>query len=129
MSAKEAVRVIFDDYQESIMAEDVNRWIDLWTEDGVQMPPGGPMNVGKPMIQESITQFLNEFGSSDFVIMIDEVQEIGDWAYARGPYSVTWIPKDDRPLEYFKGKYLTIFQRQADKSWKIHRDCFNAREP
>lgn len=27
------------------------------------------------------------------------------------------------------GKYLTVFRKQADGSWKIFRDCFNLDVP
>jgi ketosteroid isomerase-like protein len=33
--------------------------------------------------------------------------------------------KGGRPIS-IDGKYMTILERQADGSWKIHRDIFNS---
>jgi ketosteroid isomerase-like protein len=32
------------------------------------------------------------------------------------------------PIPY-DGKFLTIFKRQSDGSWKIHRDIYNSNVP
>ena len=56
----------------------------------------------------------------------DEVRVAGDWAFARGNYSVTLTPRQGGDVVTVDGKYLTVFQLQADGSWKIHRDIFNS---
>jgi ketosteroid isomerase-like protein len=46
----------------------------------------------------------------------EEVVVTGDWAFSRGNFTV------NNALE---GKFLTIFRRQDDGSWRIYRDAFN----
>ena len=88
------------------------------------------MVMGKQMLYESISAWLDAHTTSDFQVIGDmEIQEMGDWAYSRLEYSYELTPKDGSPPYVYKGKALTIFRRQPDGTWKIHRDCFNSSPP
>lgn len=50
-------------------------------------------------------------------------------AFARGTYSVKRTPVAGGETVETDGKYMTIFKRQADGSWKIYRDIFNSNVP
>lgn len=129
-SAAEAVPEILQNYGDSLMAGDPDRWIQNWTEDGVQMPPGGPMNIGKQMIYDSMSAWFDASTVSDHKMIGDmEIQEMGDWAFSRVSASYKVTPKDGSPPYVLELKALTIYQRQPDGSWKIHRDCFNSNTP
>ena len=130
-TAAEAVPEILQNYGASLIAGDVDQWIANWTEDGVQLPPGAPMNVGKQATYESMSAWLGAFSVSDLEIIGDvQVQEMGDcWAYSQLDYSYKLSPKDGSPPFVYRGKALTLYQRQPDGAWKIHRDCFNSNAP
>lgn len=129
-SASEAIYELINIYGESLEAGDPDRWITCFSEDCIQMPPGGPMNIGKQMLYESITAWLAAFTVSDFKVIGDvEIQEAGDWAYSVLNYSYHLTPKDGSPSYVFQGKDLCIFKRQPDGTWKGHRDCFNSNTP
>ena len=130
ISAAEAIPIIFKSYAASLMASDPDRWISNWTEDCVQMPPGGPINVGKQMLYKSLCDWFGENTASDYKIFDDmEIQEAGDWAYAHGQFAYRLIPKDGSSPYKYEGKFLSIFKRQSDGEWKLHRDCFNSNTP
>ena len=120
------VNAAYQEYASSLGAGDAERWIALWTEEGVQMPPGVPANVGKENIYSSLLGFMEIFSFSNMQIQTEEVQVVGDWAYARGTYTVTYIPNDGSDPIFIDGKYMSIFQKQSDGSWKLHRDIFNS---
>jgi uncharacterized protein (TIGR02246 family) len=120
-----AVKAAFQEYGASLEAGDADRWGALWTEDGVQMPPGVPANVGKEKIVSGLRAEMEIFAFSDMEISNEEVQVAGDWAYARGTYVLTVSPKDGSDPIFVDGKYMSIFQKQADGSWKLYRDIFN----
>ena len=126
----EAIYESIEIYVDSLMAGDPDRWITCFSEDCIQMPPGGPMNIGKQMLYESISAWLDAYTVSDFKVIGDvEIQEAGDWAYSICNYSYHLTPKDGSPSYVFQGKDLSIFKRQPDGTWKLHRDCFNSNTP
>jgi hypothetical protein len=50
-----------------------------------------------------------------------------DMAYLQGTYTMT-DPKTKKPMTD-KGKYLTVFTKQPDGSWKAIADAFNSDPP
>jgi len=55
--------------------------------------------------------------------------QLGDRAYSHGLYGFSMTPKAGGDTTKVTGKFLTIFQKQADGSWKIAIDCFNYSPP
>jgi len=50
----------------------------------------------------------------------------GDLVYTMGTYAMTVTdPKTKKPVTD-KGKYLTVYQKQADGSWKAVADTYNS---
>jgi len=123
-----AVNAIWDEYEESVIAGDVDRWIAQWTDDGVQMPPNEPFVEGKENIYARVGANMAAGPTDEFVITPLEITSAGDWAYSRGVYTVTF-PLGDGEQGFLDGKFMTILQRQSDGTWKIHRDIFNSNVP
>lgn len=115
-------------YSEYMNEGNVDDWLALWHPDGVQLPPGVPAFEGKSEITTSITTQHSTSDFEEFTIVNREVEVQGNLGFARGNYSFIATPKAGGDSASFQGKYLTIFKRQADGSWKIYRDCFNANE-
>jgi ketosteroid isomerase-like protein len=108
----------------TVVAGDVDGWIALWDDDGVQMPPNAPAVYGKAAIGEAFSNALLSADFEEFTINNEEVEVSGDFGFARGTYSFVNAMAEGEPVP-FEGKYLTIFKRQPDGSWKVYRDCFN----
>ena len=123
-----AVNAIWDEYEASQMAGDPDRWIALWTDEGVKMPPDEPAIDGTDQIyaraQRSMADPVDEM-----VITALETQSAGDMAYSRGVFSFTFTIDETGEQEMMDGKFMTILQRQPDGSWKIHRDIHNWNAP
>ena len=124
-AVRAAVEGIWEEYSASYNSDDLERWLSLWTDDGVQMPPDEPPVVGKERIRVRNQGVLDLF-VIDLSITNQEVEAAGEWAYARGVYRATLTPKDGAATVELDGKYMTILKRQSDGSWKIHRDIFNS---
>ena len=123
-----AVNQIWNQYSSSLNSGDLDRWLSLWTEGGVQMPPGEPPVIGKDQIRARNKGVLDRF-TFNIEITNEEVGVAGDWAFARGTYKATLTPKEGGVPTPVDGKYMTILQRQPDGSWKIYRDIFNSNVP
>jgi uncharacterized protein (TIGR02246 family) len=123
--ATRAVQDIWKEYSASLNAGDLERWLALWADDGIQMPPGEPALAGKERIRKRNSGLLDQF-KLDMGIANEEVRVAGDWAFARGTYKASLIPKQGGAPVPINGKYMTILARQGDGSWKIYRDIFNS---
>ncbi len=52
----------------------------------------------------------------------------GDLAYSSGTYAMTFNGPSGKPLAD-RGKYVTVWRKEADGSWKVVRDAFNSDLP
>ena len=59
---------------------------------------------------------------------LHEVMIHGDWAYARDSYRNALHPHTGGEAQVEGGKNLWLFRREADGSWKIFRNMWNANE-
>ncbi len=124
-----AVEEIFDEYEASVMAGDADRWMALWTDDPVQLPPDAPAVTDRETLHDSTKAEFEVVSYTEFDISVEEVQVAGGWAYARGNFTVTAEMTETGDIIPIDGKFLTIFKRQSDGTWKIHRDAFNSNVP
>ena len=100
-----------------------------FTADAVQMPPNAPANVGAENIRGWSAGMLAAF-SAEFALSPEEVQPAGaEWAFERGTYTITLTPKTGGDPIRDVGKYITLYQRQADGTWRMARDIWNSNNP
>jgi len=112
----------------TVNAGDVDGWIALWDDNGVQMPQNATAVHGKAAIRQAFSEILLSVDFEEFTINNEEVRVFGDFGFARGTYSFVNAMVEGDPVP-FEGKYLTILKRQPDGSWKVYRDCFNSNTP
>ena len=65
---------------------------------------------------------------SNVTFHTEDVQVAGDLAVETGRYEMTFTPKQGKAIND-KGKYVTVWQRQPDGSWKVLRDISNSDLP
>ncbi len=114
-----------DEHVGALNAGDANAWVAQFADDGVQMPPNAPENVGKERIAQWSGGFLSTF-KVQFELDVEEVRIIGDWAFERGGYAIRLTPVSGGPSMSDSGKYITIYQRGDGVDWKIARDIWNS---
>jgi uncharacterized protein (TIGR02246 family) len=119
---------VWNQYSSGLRSGNIDLWISLWADDGIQMPPGSPPVIGKEAIRAKMKSILDGF-AFDITITNQEVGVVGDWAFARGVYKATLTPKAGGTANLIDGKYMTILHRKGDASWKIYRDIYNSNGP
>jgi uncharacterized protein (TIGR02246 family) len=119
---------IRDAHVASLNAGDGEGWAALFTQDGVQMPPNAPANVGIESIR-GFSQGLLSLFRVEFSLTVDEVRIAGDWAFERGAYRITLHPKAGGGAMGDNGKYITIYERPAGGGWGVARDIWNSDNP
>jgi uncharacterized protein (TIGR02246 family) len=112
----------------SLNQGDVDAWAGVFSEDAVQMPPNTRANVGRAAIRAWSHAFLDPF-RAEFALEVDEVRVAGDWAFERGAYRIRVSPKAGGPGFEDTGKYITIYQKQANGAWLMARDIWNSDNP
>jgi uncharacterized protein (TIGR02246 family) len=108
---------------------DLERWLALWIDDAIQMPPGAPRRVGKAEIRSAMQARFDHFDISGAIIQPEEVRILGDRAYSHGSYEFEMASKVAAETKRYWGKFLAILEKQADGSWKIALDCHNYDSP
>jgi ketosteroid isomerase-like protein len=86
------------------------------------MPPGVPAR-GKDVLVQGVPKAFAASQVTAMKIAPVETVIMGDYAFSRGNYAQTAMVKGS-PVE-LEGKFMTIFRRQEDGSWRIYRDIFN----
>lgn len=95
-----------------------------YAADALVLAPNMPAVRG----HEAIAELMKSFPISDLRVEIVELEGLGDMAWARGTYSMTLMPANAEPMSD-TGKYVEIWKRQADGSWRVVRDIFNSDRP
>jgi len=111
-------------------AKDVERIVAHYADDGNLLVAGMPIASGKDAIRSACKQLLADPNVAlTFEAAQVEVAKNGDLAYTRGTYSMTMTdPASKKPVTE-KGKYITVYRKSADGSWKATQDINNADAP
>jgi uncharacterized protein (TIGR02246 family) len=110
--------------------KDADRIATHYTDDGNVMIPNSPMMTGKDAIGKSMKGALADPNWSLTLQPVQvEVSKGGDLGYTRGTYVLTATdPVSKKPVTE-KGRFVTIFRKEADGSWKAVQDINNAEAP
>jgi ketosteroid isomerase-like protein len=121
-----AIQEIWKTYAKAATTGDATLWLSLYDENGIQLPPDTPARP-KKVLNEVVPKGWAAMKIHTMDIKAEEIVIIGGFAYSRGTYT------SDRTvggqLLKIDGKFLTLFRRQADGTWRIYRDCFNSNVP
>ena len=120
-----AIRQLATDFTTRTLAADWDAWTDLFTEDVAFLPPNGTIVSGKGAVRA--------FGEASpklttFTTEVIDVAGSGDVGYARGTYVLTATSAGAPPVED-RGKWLDIYRKQADGSWRLSYNVWNSDLP
>ena len=120
-----AIRQADENSVKLMNAKDWKGVLAVWAEDAIEMPSNGPVVQGKAAIQSWMD---TNPPFSNFQTQSLEIEGQSDLAIDRGTYSMTLTPAGAAPI-MDHGKYLTVWRKQADGTWKVVRDTFNSDLP
>ena len=98
----------------------------FFLDDARVLPPDAPMAVGKEAIRTVWTAMyaLPEF-SLRWNPAAADVGGAGDLGYTIGTYRMEYREPGGEPIA-IDGKYMTVWKRQLDGTWRVAVDMFNA---
>ena len=109
----------------AMVAADVPTIVANYADDGVMMQPGMPAVSGRAAVEEAIKGMLASMKVDSASFTTNDVKVGGDMAIETGSFRMTMTPKGGKPTNDV-GKYVTVWQKQADGSWKVIRDISNS---
>lgn len=108
-------------------AKDSVSFATFYADDATVMFPNEPPFKGKDAIKAVLTPMMQDPNFS-LSFTTDKVEVSGILAYTQGAVSLRTTGRDGKPLND-TGKYLTVWKRQPDGSWKAIEDIFNSDLP
>ena len=126
---RKAVEETWELYSESILNEDTELFVSIHDENIVKMPPGKPVSLGSKALGKLIQGAFDALDYESFSIKLEDTQVDGNLGVAWGTYTFRATVTASGATINYDGKYLTVFKRQPDGSWKALRDCYNSNVP
>ncbi len=114
-------------FEEAIARGDAAACAAVYTEDCKILPPDSPDLTGKQAAQ-SLWQGIIDTGVKGVSLKTLELEEMGDRAVERGAATVDIKGEGDQTIQA-SAKFIVMWKRQADGTWKWHWDCFNFDAP
>ncbi len=124
-----ALRKIDDEWSKAAGAKDLEKTVSYYTDDALVMPSNSPVLQGKDAARAMWKGMfaIPGFGGGWKATKV-EVASSGDLGWVTGSYEITETDASGKPMTD-KGKYLAVFKKQADGSWKCVADMFNTDLP
>ena len=108
-----------------MMKGDSMAMTSVYAADAMVLAPGAKMVRGQDEIRHFNASLFSAFSIPSAKITNTDVTVSGDYAFETGTYAMTMQPKKGKAMAD-SGKYLAVWQKQADGSWKMIRDTWNS---
>ncbi len=123
MDAKAAVEACLTGFAESFRNQDARSCAGVYSEDAQLLPPDAPALVGTTAIEAMFVSLFEAGVRSTELRTLDVIEE-GSLIVETGEFTFTIDPSGR-----MDGKYLAVYQRQADGTLKCIREAFNSNAP
>ena len=126
-SARAAVDAAMKTYIAALKANDAKAAAAHWEDAGVYVNTGIPTKRGRAEI-EAMAVSAYESGRVDYSLTVDNIEAGSDMASLLGSYTAI-LHAPGAAAQKLGGRFLFVFRRQADGSWKISRGVGTDPEP
>jgi uncharacterized protein (TIGR02246 family) len=126
---EQALRDLDAKWSAAAGAKDVNKTVSYYAEDAVVMPPNAPSAKTRETIRTAWKEMLTTPGAAiSWKTTKVEVAKSGDLACLSGTYELGMNDASGKPVND-RGKYVEVWQKQADGTWKVVADIWNSDLP
>ncbi len=115
-------------FVEAVLQGDAVAAAALFTEDTFLLPPNSEMIQGKQATEAFWKTAWTQMKIAEFDITTEDLYGSGDVVYEVGKYTLKFQLEGQESLED-KGKYVLIWKKVADGTWKRHVDIWNSDAP
>jgi ketosteroid isomerase-like protein len=121
---EKALRDLDAQWSAAAGAKDVDKTVSFYSDDAIVMPPNASSATTKEAIRAIWKDLLTD-ASISWKTKEVEVAQSGDIGYTSGTYEVTMTDPTGTPVND-RGKYLEVWKKQADGTWKCVMDMWNS---
>jgi len=114
------------EWSKAVGAKDLEKTVSYYTDDALVMAPNIPVLKGKEQASGMWKAMFSVpgFGGGWTATKV-EVARSGDLGWVTGTYELSETDANGKPM-IDRGKYLEVWKKQADGSWKCVADMFNS---
>ena len=120
---RKALMAVDRDFDEATARDGVEGWVSFFADDGIMMPAGQGLVVGKTAIRRFVEPYMGKPGFMQHWEPMD-AEVSGDLGYTYGVFKVTRKGQNGQGESTY-GKYVTVWRKQG-KTWKVALDIGNA---
>jgi uncharacterized protein (TIGR02246 family) len=126
---EQALRDLDAQWSKAAEAKDLDKTVSYYADDAIVMPPNASAATTKEAIRSAWKEMLTTPGAAiSWKATNVEVAKAGDLAYVSGTYEETMTDASGNSVKDH-GKYVEIFKKQADGTWKVVADIWNSDLP
>lgn len=122
------IRKAYEEYNGAFEKNDVDAILSFYTDDAVRLPADGSIVSGIKTIGDSMKVFREQ---NDYVLdeySPAEIQISGDLAVTYSTFDEHWTSKATGETKREVGRWLVVWARQSDGSWKISKEMWTAEQ-
>ena len=106
---------------------DMPALVAMYDVDAIVLAPNAPPMRGAQNI-ESLWNGARQQGFKTLNLVVNSVEVIGGHAIELGSYTLVIQPPGQSEMTD-RGKYMVVWRREPDGTWKLYRDMFNTSMP
>jgi ketosteroid isomerase-like protein len=124
-SGADTLRQLEADFMKAADEKGSQGYISYYAEDAAELPNGEDAIQGKENIAKTMGFLDDKNNRLTWTPVHADMASSGDLGYTYGTFEFRSIGKDGKPsVEY--GKYVSVWKKQKDGSWKVVMDMGNA---
>jgi len=120
-----AIKDLDAQWSKKAEANDLDGTMSYYTDDASLLPPNAPIAIGTQAIRADWAPLLVSGNSVSWEAGKVEVARSSDLAYSTGVYH-SMIKDAHGTLAADHGKYLEVWEKQANGKWKVVVDTYNS---
>ena len=124
---EQMLRAIPQEFMSYHDERNIDKLVNLFTDDGRILAPFRPVAQGKTGLRESFRRAFDEFDQRTLKVDTTHVEVCGDMGFSMGTFKVNIKMPTGKRIDD-QGKWL-VAARRVGKTWKIAAHCWNTDLP